>query len=38
MIFSVRQLQEKFIEHRVPCFQVFVDLAKAFDTINRDAL
>ena len=38
MIFSVRQLQEKCIEQRVPLYQVFVDLTKAFDTVNRDAL
>ena len=38
MIFSARQLQEKCIEHRLPLFQVFVDLTKAFDTVNRSAL
>ena len=38
MIFSVRQLQEKCIEQRVPLYQVFVDLTKAFDTVNRSAL
>ena len=38
MIFSARQLQEKCIEQHVPLFQVFVDLTKAFDTVNRDAL
>ena len=38
MIFSVRQLQEKCIEQQMPLYQVFVDLTKAFDTVNRDAL
>ena len=38
MIFSARQIQEKCIEQHVPLYQVFVDLTKAFDTVNRDAL
>lgn len=38
MIFSVRQLQEKCIEQNVALFQVFVDLTKAFDTVNRKAM
>lgn len=38
MIFSVRQLQEKCIEQHMPLYQVFVDLTKAFDTVNRNAL
>ena len=38
MIFSAKQLQEKCIEQRMPLYQVFVDLTKAFDTVNRDAL
>ena len=38
MIFSARQLQEKCVEQRMPLYQVFVDLTKAFDTVNRDAL
>ena len=38
MIFSARQLVEKSIEQRKPLYQVFVDLTKAFDTVNRDAL
>ena len=36
MIFSARQLIEKSIEQR-KLYQVFVDLTKAFDTVNRDA-
>jgi hypothetical protein len=38
MIFAARQIQEKCIEQRVDLYQVFIDLTKAFDTINRDAL
>ena len=38
MIFSVRQVQEKCIEQQMPLYQVFVDLTKAFDTVNREAL
>ena len=38
MIFSARQVQEKCIEQQMPLYQVFVDLTKAFDTVNRDAL
>jgi hypothetical protein len=38
MTFSVRQLHEKCIEQNVALFQVFVDLTKAFDTVNRKAM
>lgn len=38
MIFSARQLQEKAREQRVGLYQVFIDLTKAFDTVNRGAL
>ena len=38
MIFSARQLMEKCIEQQVPLYQVFADLTKAFDTVNRSAL
>ena len=38
MIFSARQLQEKCTEKQMPLYQVFVDLTKAFDTVNREAL
>ena len=34
---SARQVQEECIEQQVPLYQVFVDLTKAFDTVNRDA-
>ena len=38
MIFSVRQIQEKCIEQQRPLHQVSVDLTKAFDTVNTEAL
>ncbi len=38
MIFTARQLQEKCIEQDVGLYAVFIDLMKAFDTVNRDAL
>ena len=38
MVFAARQFQEKCIEQQVPLYQVFVDLTKAFDTVNREAL
>lgn len=37
-ILSARQIQEKCIEQRFPLDQVFVDMTKAFDTVNRWAL
>ena len=38
MIFSVRQVQEKCIEQNMDLVAVFIDLTKAFDTVNRKAL
>ena len=38
MVFSVRQVQEKCIEQRMDLYAVFVDLTKAFDMVNREAL
>ena len=38
MIFAVRQIQEKCIEQNRPLYSVFIDLTKAFDTVNRHAL
>ena len=38
MIFTIRQLQEKCQKQRKDLFQVFIDLTKAFDTVNREAL
>lgn len=38
MIFTARQLQEKCIEQNQDLFQCFIDLTKAFDTVNRKAL
>jgi len=38
MVFTARQLQEKCREHQCDTYAVFVDLTKAFDTVNRSAL
>ena len=38
MIFSVRQLQEKCIEQNLDLYHCFIDLTKAFDTVNRKIL
>ena len=38
MIFTLRQLQEKCREQQKPLYIAFVDLTKAFDTVNRKAL
>ena len=38
MIFSVRQLLEKSIEHHVKGSFVFIDLKKAYDSVPRDCL
>ncbi|BHF68719.1 hypothetical protein SprV_0301175800 [Sparganum proliferum] len=38
MIFAVRQLQEKCQEMRTHLYSTFVDLTKAFDTVNREGL
>ena len=38
MILAARQLIEKCTEQRMPLYQVFADLTKAFDTVNREAL
>ena len=38
MIFTVRQIQEKCTEQNMWLYAVFVDLTKAFDTVNREAL
>ncbi|VDM06026.1 unnamed protein product [Schistocephalus solidus] len=38
MIFANRQLQEKCQEMRTHLYTTFVDLTKAFDTVNRDGL
>ena len=38
MIFSLRQLQEKFVEQQRSLYITFTDITKAFDTIGRDGL
>ena len=38
MIFCVRQLQEKCHEQNKDLYIAFIDLAKAFDTVNRELL
>ena len=38
MVFAVRQIQEKCIEQNMSLYVVFIDLTKAFDTVNREAL
>lgn len=38
MVFTSRQMQEKFIEQNKNLFVMFIDLTKAFDSINRKAL
>ncbi|XP_076028386.1 uncharacterized protein LOC143017482 [Oratosquilla oratoria] len=38
MIFAMRQGQEKCIEQNMDLYAVFIDLTRAFDTVNREAL
>ena len=38
MIFTVRQVQEKCLEQNLDLYSVFIDLTKASDTVNREAL
>ena len=38
MIFSVRQAQKKCIEQNMDLVAFFIDLTKAFDTVNRETL
>ena len=38
MVFSVRQLQEKCREKRIPLQIAFIDLTKAFGSVNREGL
>ena len=38
MVSSLRQLQEKCIEQNLDLYHCFIDLSKAFDTVNRKAL
>ena len=38
MVFTARQVQDKCREQRVGLYTTVVDLSKAFDTVNREAL
>nr|VZI46445.1 unnamed protein product [Spirometra erinaceieuropaei] len=38
MLFATRQLQEKCHEMRTDLYSTFLDLTKAFDTVNREGL
>eukprot|EP00117_Sycon_ciliatum_P003161 scpid60766/ scgid8074/ LINE-1 reverse transcriptase homolog len=38
MVFTVRQITEKLYEHRCKGFLVFVDLRKAYDSVNHSCL
>ena len=38
MVFSLRQLQEKCYLHGEDLYFLFIDLTKAFDTVNREGL
>ena len=37
-IFCLRMVAERYWEFRIPLFLVFVDLAKAYDTVDRETL
>ena len=38
MVFTVRQIQEKCTEQQMDLFACFIDLTKALNTVNREAL
>ena len=38
MIFAMRQIQEKCREQNQDLYMVFIDLTKAFDSVNRTGL
>ena len=38
MIFTLRRLQEKVVEQQQSLYMVFIDLSKAFDTVDRSTL
>lgn len=38
MIFSLKQVQENCIEHKMPRYIIFVDFTKTFDTVSWNAL
>lgn len=37
MVFSIRQLQEKYREQQKPPYLAFIDLTKAFNLVSRKA-
>ena len=38
MIFTARELLEKYREENQDLFMAFIDLSKAFDNVNRELL
>ena len=38
MIFTARQIQEKYREQQQDLYMIFIDLTKAFDTVHREGL
>ena len=38
MIFTLRQLQEKAVEQQQSLYMVFINLSKAFDTVDRSTM
>ena len=38
MVFTLRLLQEKYIEQNKPLYIMFIDLTNAFDTVSRTGL
>ena len=38
MIFSLRQIQEKCVEQRMDLVCIFIDVMKAYDSVDREAL
>jgi sorting nexin-29 len=37
-LFTVKQLLEKFCEHDIDLYQIFVDFKQAYDSIKREKL
>ena len=38
VIFTARQLQEKYQEQNMDLYMIFVDLTKTFDTVSREGI